>query len=698
MKLIRVLAFVALAVLVVLMVAVGTLYALFDGPRVKAEIAKTMMEQKHRTLDIPGELKLSVWPSLAVKLGKVSLTEPNSSQIFVSADSARVAVAVMPLLTRQVSVSAVELDGLRVNIIKGKDGSLNFADLLAHQVNKPGVTVEAQPAVATPKQAARIDVAAIALRNAEVLWWDQGTGSRSALSHLDLSTGRIEVDTGSQSYAIHKLAISAKGQSNADTFALRLDAPRLALTGDQAQGDSIQMVATLEGAKRTLHATLALAAVQGSLKALHIEKMRLDLDASANESRVKGVLESAVALNVTEQTVALSSISGKLELAHPSMPMKQLTLPVSGHLLADFAKSRAELGLATQFDDSKIALKAQVARFSPLALGFDLDINQLNLDKYLAPPAKGPATAVAPTVPATAPADPPVDLTALQGLDVNGAIKIGALQVSNIKAAQLVAKLDVKAGQLILAPFSAELYNGKLAGSLSAQAGSNAIALRQVLTGVAIGPLLKDLVNQDMVDGHGTISMDLTTRGPTVGALKKGLTGNATLHLKDGAIKGINLAKSLRELKAKLGAGAQGASQKANADEKTDFSELSGSFKLFGGVAHNDDLAMKSPYLRLGGIGDIDIGNSHINYLAKVSVVNTAAGQEGQDLDQLKGLTIPVRLVGPFNDLSYQIDYANLLNDAAKARVNAKIDETKHELNKKLEDAVKDRLKGLLGR
>jgi AsmA protein len=286
------------------------------------------------------------------------------------------------------------------------------------------------------------------------------------------------------------------------------------------------------------------------------------------------------------------------------------------------------------------------------------------------------------------------------------------LQVSNIKLSKLQAKLSVLGGQLSVAPFSANLYQGTVTGHLVANAADNSVALTQTLSGVDVGPLLKDVADLDMLDGKGTVTLALETDGATVGAMKKALDGTASLSLKEGAIKGINLGKSFRELKAKLGGGGGGGqdtSQQANSNDKTDFSELSASFKIAAGVAHNEDLSMKSPFVRLGGAGDIDIGNSQINYLAKASVVGTEAGQGGQDLEQLKGLTIPVRLSGPFSKLGYKIELGNLISDAAKAKVDAQVNEAKAKIDaqvnaakqdakQKVEDALKDKFKGLLGR
>jgi len=199
------------------------------------------------------------------------------------------------------------------------------------------------------------------------------------------------------------------------------------------------------------------------------------------------------------------------------------------------------------------------------------------------------------------------------------------------------------------------------------------------------------------VEGRGNVSVDVSTAGNTVSAMKKGLNGSARVALKDGALKGINLAKTFRELKAQVNM-KQDALRQASQTDKTDFSELTASFRINKGVAHNTDLAAKSPLLRLAGEGDIDIGEGRMNYLAKASVVATSAGQEGKELAQLKGVTVPVRVAGPFDKLSYQIDVANLVTDLAKAKLEAKVQEQQQVLERKAQDKLQESLKGLFGK
>jgi AsmA protein len=231
-------------------------------------------------------------------------------------------------------------------------------------------------------------------------------------------------------------------------------------------------------------------------------------------------------------------------------------------------------------------------------------------------------------------------------------------------------------------------------------ANKNQVVLKEKLSGISVGPILRDFAQRDQLEGKGDIILDVTAAGATVNAMKRSLGGTAKVHLRDGAVKGINLAEILRKARSALGSqsAATGQSEQGAGDksQKTDFSELSASFAIKNGVAHNEDLDAKAPLFRLGGAGDINIPASSLNYVAKASVVATAEGQGGRERDRLAGLTVPVRLSGPFDDLKYEVDYRAMAGAAAKSQVGERI---KERLGDRLKDEkLGDKLKGLLGR
>jgi len=222
-------------------------------------------------------------------------------------------------------------------------------------------------------------------------------------------------------------------------------------------------------------------------------------------------------------------------------------------------------------------------------------------------------------------------------------------------------------------------------GSLSVNAAPAApvISINQALSGVNVAALTRDAADFNTLEGKGNIAMNLTMQGSTVGAMKKALNGTMSLNLADGAIRGINIAKKLRDAQAMFGKGGGTAqTQSANQEEKTDFSELKASFKVNNGVAHNDDLSLKSPLLRVTGNGDINIGNDSIDYIAKATLAKTLEGQGGRDT--VGGITVPVRVSGPFTGLKYTLDFGAMVGEAAKEKVKTR-----------LQDQLKEGLKGL---
>jgi AsmA protein len=348
-----------------------------------------------------------------------------------------------------------------------------------------------------------------------------------------------------------------------------------------------------------------------------------------------------------------------------------------------------------KLDESTVKGKIDIARAAQMSYGFDLDIDNINLDRYLASSEKKkPAAKGEPPAKPSKEGDAPVDLSGLKGLHAKGQLQIGALQVQGLKLASLKTGVQVADGKAQIGPHSASLYEGSLAGSLSLDGNTNRVALKETLTNIAVGPLLRDFAEQDRLEGRGNVSLDVTSAGKTVNAMKSALAGSAKVHLRDGAIKGINIGELLRKARS-LGSRSEG---QADPKEKTDFSELSASFAIKNGVAHNQDLEVKAPLFRIGGAGDIDVGKSTIDYVVKASVVASTQGQGGKELEQLAGLTVPVRLSGPLEGMKYQVDYRAVAGDLAKSKVGGKVKEGIDKRKDQIEDKVRDRLKGLLGR
>ncbi len=356
--------------------------------------------------------------------------------------------------------------------------------------------------------------------------------------------------------------------------------------------------------------------------------------------------------------------------------------------------------LAAKVDDSQINANLGITRFSDPIYTFNVNIDKLDADKYITKTDQDANKS--PNAKSTG--DTPIDLSTLKKLNASGEAKIGWLKLANVKTQNVVVGLKAADGIAIVSPFSANLYQGSMNGILKVDARATpAIAFKQDMKDISIGPLLVDAINNDMLSGKGALNVDVTASGNSVGALKKALAGKAAVNLADGAIKGVDIAGTLRDVKSKVNLFKDKSSIGADQSKKTDFSELTASFDIKNGIAHNEDLAMKAPVLRLAkgdSRGDIDIGKETINYLAKPSVVKSLKGQGGADLDALAGFSIPVKITGTFASPKYTMDFAAIGAAVAKSNLLDKVGGEKGAAVKELigdGDKV-DAIKGLLGK
>lgn len=757
------------AVLVVLAAgAAAWIAATFDPEKYKPELVALVKEKTGRTLSIDGKLGVSFFPTLGVSAAGVKLSEPGSDKRFASVAEARVSLALMPLLSREVVVDRVVLAGLNADVVRGKDGRLNIDDLTGggsgSAAGDKGVKDKgaAEKSAGTPM---KLDIAGIEIRADHLGWRDEQAGSNWKVSALTLKTGRISdgaqgklefaaridgaqpkvgvnaslasgyrVNFTSKAFALTGMAAKVEGdvpgaaglsanlkgdiEADGDKGSLQvtglsltaktrdgIDAtvnlPKLSISEKGADASGLDAAIKIIRGALSLDAKLVVGAAKSEFRpgarTLSLPKLALEFTGKQGDLALQGRLASPAALNLDAKTVQLSALTGEVSASGPSIPNKSMKVMLDGQLSSDWGRQTAAGNLTAKLDESTLQAKLNVAGFAQPSINFDVALDKLNADRYMPPKAAaGGGAGSGGSGGGGKAADAPIDLSALKTLALNGQLRIGELVASKVKVEKLQAGLRAAGGKLEVNPLSANLYGGTLAGTATVTAAGagaadspNRFAVRQLLGGVNIGPLLRDLADKDVLEGKGNVSVDVQAAGATVGAVKRALEGTASLSLKDGAIKGINLAESFRKVKSALGAKTQ--EQGAAKGDKTDFSELSASFVIRGGVAHNEDLSAKSPFFRLGGAGDIDIGGDKMDYLAKAAIVNTAGGQGAKELTELRGLTIPVRISGPFDALKFRIDLGAAATEAVKQQVQEKVQE-------KVKDQVQDRLKGLLRR
>ena len=519
-------------------------------------------------------------------------------------------------------------------------------------------------------------------------------------------------DPGARRLELETLELAVLGRQGSTPFELALNWPKLAVDAMQLEGSGLSGRVKLIGSI-ALEGGFESAAPSGSFDALRLPGVDLTLAGSIGERSIDGSVKTDVVLNAGAGAVSLEGLELRAVLAgrDPRADQQPLQLAVHGSADADAGMMQWKLNGALDTNHFDTSGQATLAGAVP-HIKASARVDSLDLNQVLA--AVRPAAADTTATPSAEiePADTPVQLDGLQAVNAELALEAGALVFRQYKVAdaRLIATLDK--GVLRVSTLSGRAWGGSFAGSGSADASTGGIAAKLDARGVDVNPLLKDVAGKDLLEGRGNVSAELASSGSTISALRSRLGGSAALQLRDGAIKGINLARALRQAKAALSR-QQDAIARAQASEKTDFSELSISARISDGVAHSDDLDIKSPFLRIGGEGRFDIGRGRIDYEARATVIASSAGQGGAELEALRGVTIPVALSGPFDAIDWKIQWSSVAAAAVRHKLK---DELSERLSEKLgtrlglppaagdqapapvtpQDLLRDRLRGLL--
>ncbi|MFQ5643923.1 MAG: AsmA family protein [Thiogranum sp.] len=693
-KLLR-LVVVALGGLVLLIVAAAIILPLVVDPNdFKQEIATAVESKTGRTLSMPGDISLSVFPWLGLDIGPVSLSNAKgfSERPFASMDAVQVRIKLLPLLSKQVEMDTVVLRGLKLSLETDSTGRTNWSDLAG------AAEAAEEPAVAAPESASADEVAlaglaigGVEISDADVIWDDRQAGARYEIEGLSLRTGAIE-----------------PGEAVPVELGLALDSSQPEISGPIAFAATVALSGdgqTISLSDAQLETDLAGAGLPGgNLKTELGFNTTLDLQAQtlavtelvfeALDLRLEGELNGAKVLDDPD-------FSGEIRVLEfvPRDVMQALGLPpldVSDATVLGKADAQLKLQATTdsirlsdirfRLDDSTLKGTFSVANFARPAIRFALQLDRINVDRYL--PVGSDAPPPAPPAAAAAAGTQLIPVDTLRELDIEGNLKIAQLKVSGLRSSDISMKLTAKGGVVRVYPASAGLYEGQYEGDikLDVRGSQPRIFMDEHLSGVQVGPLLKDLSGKETLSGETQANATLTATGQTAEQFTKTLNGKVDFKFTDGAVTGFNLAAMIRKAQAQLDGKPVPPESGPN---QTDFSSLSGTANITNGVIRNRDLMAMSPLLRVQGTGDIDLPRETLDYLVTAKVVGSLEGQGGKGAVDLKGLEIPVQLSGTFAEPEYKIQLDQVLKKKTEKKIRKK-------LNKQLEKKFGDRFKGLI--
>ncbi|MBB1383632.1 AsmA family protein, partial [Shewanella sp. SR41-2] len=179
----------------VLTIVVGiTVYLtmFFDLNNFKPQIVDAVKKQTGRDLQISQDLSWSVFPSLGIKLGGISLSNPNgfTPASMLDVNEAVANVALMPLFSQQIEVDLLKLDGLTLNLVTQKDGKTSFDGLTAEtSAEKPQSTSSNSEAMSLQT----LDIGGIELTNTNINIIDMASNTTQTFSLKSFTLGQFSL-------------------------------------------------------------------------------------------------------------------------------------------------------------------------------------------------------------------------------------------------------------------------------------------------------------------------------------------------------------------------------------------------------------------------------------------------------------------------------------------------------------------------
>lgn len=447
-----------------------------------------------------------------------------------------------------------------------------------------------------------------------------------------------------------------------------------------------------------------------------------DIQLNAADLAVKGQLTGSKIIDAPEfkGNLMLAQLNarklvGDLGITLPEMQDANALTKLGFNSDVYVSKQAARLtNLNIVLDDSKLKGQVAVNDFESQAIAFKLNLDKINIDRYLPPKSKQPDEDQQ-SAPASAEAEKGtgaaskvdqkntaasgvaelIPIETIRKLNINGVFKIGEVLVNGLKAKDVKFTVKGKDGLVDARPSIGKFYAGNISAGLTVDARKQqpTLKINNKVANIAIEPLLKELLEKTYISGTANMNTNLTSQGATEKAILATLNGEVTANFLDGAIYGVNIPKMIRDGISTL----KGQAVDKEAVNKTDFSELNMVSKVKNGVVTTEKLELKSPLLRILGSGTLDLNTKKIEYRTRVKLVDTLKGQGGNAPTDLTGIPIPLLITGTLDKIRYELDTKAAMQEALKTKVGKQAKEKAKAAFDKNKGKVMDKINKKLG-
>ncbi len=649
---------ITLALLVVL--AVVLLPIFFDPNDHKPEIQQAVENQIGRKVTLNGPIGWSVFPWIAIELNDVTVANESgfSGDSLADIGTLSARVKLIPLLKKHIRVDTVTLENPTIHLMVAQSGTTNWQSIMDHLAG------DEDSAQTDATSNIDINIEGIKVSDGQLNYRDVAAGSTLKLSDLRFSSTAITASKPADMTLQAQLGM-VESKLAAD---LSADFVVKHLLSEQAMVvdiESLALAGKMDGIPLKFRTQKA-GQLDFGRDRLHLP----DIDIEYANIRIKTPLTG------TDISTETAAYSGQLSISPFNVAefLQQLGSGLDNSaanqlsVSADWSQRGQVLTLdniKARLDDSHLNGALTMSNLDRMAGDFKFNLDQINLDDYL--PAAESETASQDT-------GSTVDFGYL-----DGEISVGQLTVIGTTLNNIKLHMVTRGDELALRPLTADFYQGLLKTELTLAPNKvgDKLVLKHSMQDIQAGPLLTDLMGEDLLSGLGQLQADIRVDQPFAAEPLRTANGHLSYHLSDGEIKGIDLVQMTQKALSLLN---KTEAAEANKALETEFGSMALEADVVDGVLKTRQLALNSPYFDLIGDVEVDLVEQSIKGTIQPMLINIPPGVLDARFERLLNHRIPVSLSGSMLAPSFGVDIKQLLINTQKEKIDAKKEELKQDL------------------
>lgn len=704
------------ALFLTLLIAAVVFINVFDANKYKPEIIEQVEKATGRDFNIEGDIDLTLYPWIGASIEKVTLGNAKgfSANNFAALERVNLKINVLPLLSGNVGVSKIQLNGLKLSLEVDKNSKTNWQDLSsgekADDAKKQAKTDDADKS--SPLESLHVE--GIELLGAEISYIDKANDTQSRISELNLEASSIEFDRPAD------ISFHARVEHNQPVLDASIDLSTALTFNKQFSIFDIRDLLLKLAVKQNEFIKQDLALSLESQANLDLDKQTAEVKSvkinafnvttNANLSIMQLLKTPAISGTVTVEAFNAVALSEKLGITLPVMSAKKALSSVALSTNLKMIDQRLDLdAINIKLDDSNLSGWVHILDIAATQLSYELTLNKINLNDYMPPTPAETKTATSEDIPQDIIIELPIEL--LKKLDVEGQFSLAAMHVLDYDVTDLSLTTTAKNGIINVAPIKLNVLDGTINAKLGLDVTKTLPAYRINIdaTDLKAGPVVNPFLAGIQTDkpmhlrGAANLTADLKTQGNSLNAMKKAAKGTVTLDMYKTEIEGFDPEYLIRTsvadyISAKGLGSAASIRSEYTPREVTAFDTIHDTATISDGKITTSDFLMDSKRMSIKAKGFADIISNSLDMTSSLQLKRDKTTAE-----KIFDDPISVRAYGPFAQLKFKLDTSSItgavgtqlkdkaaeIKDKAKAETDQKIEAEKQRAKDKLKEKFK---------